>query len=115
MMHEWKSQEKLIDELDRHDPDMDPLVYRIFQYEKSEWDNMPQVIARFSFYLQRYVRGISQFCYGKSKEETTAHLRQETWAHFPIINGRIDDEIRDRQNVDRDVQNQIEDLQKQID
>jgi hypothetical protein len=54
---------------------MDPLLYRIFQYEKSEWDNLPQVIPRFSFYLQRYVRGISQFCYGKSKEETTAHLR----------------------------------------
>ena len=41
MMHEWKSQEKLIDDLDRHDPDMDPLQYKIFLYEKSEWDNLP--------------------------------------------------------------------------
>ncbi len=115
MMHEWKSQEKLIDELDRPDPDMDPLIYRIFQYEKNEWDNLPQVIPRFGFYLQRYVRGISAFCLGKSKEETTAHLRQETWAQFPIINGRIDDEIKTRETVDQQVQSQIEDLQKQID
>jgi hypothetical protein len=51
MMHEWKSQEKLIDDLDRHDPDMDPLQYKIFLYEKSEWDNLPQVIPRFNFHL----------------------------------------------------------------
>jgi hypothetical protein len=41
MMHEWKSQEKLIDELDRPEADLNPLRYKIFLYEKSEWDNLP--------------------------------------------------------------------------
>jgi hypothetical protein len=114
MMHEWKSQEKLIDDLDRHDPDMDPLQYKIFLYDKSEWDNLPQVIPRFNFHLQRYLRGISAFCHMKSLEETTAHLREDTFKNFPIIHGRIDDEIRDRKEVDDHVQDQIADLQAQI-
>ncbi len=94
MMHEWKSQEKLIDELDRPDPEMDPLRYKIFLYDKSEWDNVPSVIPRFSFHLQKYLRGISKFCYEKSLEETTAHLREDVFSHFPVINGRIDQEIK---------------------
>ena len=103
-MHEWKSQEKLIDDLDRADPEMDPLQYKIFLYDKSEWDNLPQVIPRFSFHLQRYTRGISAFCLMKSKEETTAHLREDTFSNFPIIHGRIDEEIRIREQVDSKVQ-----------
>jgi hypothetical protein len=41
MMHEWKSQEKLIDEIDRTDHELDPLLYKLFLYEKNEWDNVP--------------------------------------------------------------------------
>lgn len=89
-MHEWKSQEKLIDEFDRSAPTLDPLHYKIFLYDKSEWDNVPQVIPRFHFHLQRYMRGISQFCLEKSQEETTAHLRGDVFGHFHSINGRID-------------------------
>ncbi len=51
MMHEWKSQERLIDELDRADNELDTLIYKIFLYDKSEWDNVPSVIPRFHFYL----------------------------------------------------------------
>jgi hypothetical protein len=51
VMHEWKSQERLIDELDRTDPDLDPLNYKIYLYEKNEWDNVPSVIPAFSFHI----------------------------------------------------------------
>jgi len=40
----------------------------------------------------------------KSKEETTAHLREDTFSKFPIINGRIDEEISKREEVDGKVQ-----------
>ena len=51
----------------------------------------------------------------KSLEETTAHLREDTFKNFPIIHGRIDEEIKERKEVDERVQNQIGDLQRQID
>jgi len=94
---------------------MDPLQYKIFLYDKSEWDNLPQVIPRFQFHIQRYLRGISAFCHAKSLEETTAHLREDTFKNFPIIHARIDDEIKERKDMDDTVQGQIGDLQKQID
>lgn len=49
-MHEWKSLERLIDEWETH-PVVDPLAYKLFTYDKNEWDNVPSVIPRFSFYL----------------------------------------------------------------
>lgn len=97
-MHEWKSQEKLIDDLDRPDPDMDPLQYKIFLYEKNEWDNLPQLVPRFAFHFQRYIRGISAFCYQKSLEETTAHLRADVFGHLPLIEARIEKEVKDRED-----------------
>ena len=115
MMHEWKSQERLILDLDKADPELDPLHYKIFLYEKNEWDNVPQVIPRFHFHLQRYIRSISQVCYEKSLEETTEHLREETFKHFPIIHSRIDKEIEERNQVDAKVQEQIEELHLRID
>jgi len=36
-------------------------------------------------------------------------------AHFPIIHGRIDEEIRNREAHEVKVENQIQDLQRQID
>jgi hypothetical protein len=46
----------------------------------------------------------------KSLEETTAHLREDTFSNFPIIHGRIDEETRERKEVDGTVQGQIADL-----
>jgi hypothetical protein len=48
----------------------------------------------------------------KSLEETTAHLREDTFRNFPIIHGRIDDETKERKDVDDKVQGQIADLQR---
>ena len=96
--------------MDRTDPDLDPLNYKIYLYEKNEWDNVPSVIPAFSFHFQRYVRGLSQFCYGKSLEETTAHLREEVFNEFPRVHHRIDEEFRAREENQRMVQEQIKDL-----
>ena len=115
MMHEWKSQERLILDLDKGDPDMDPLQYKIFLYEKNEWDNVPQVIPRFQFHLQRYMRGMSQVLFERSQDETTEHLRADTFQHFPILHGRIDKEVEERTQVDAKVQEQIEELHLRID
>jgi hypothetical protein len=61
------------------------------------------------------MRGISAFCHMKSLEETTAHLREDTFKQFPLIHSRIDEEIRDRKDIDDRVQGQKDNLQRQID
>ena len=40
MMHEWKSQEKLVEECEQN-LIKNPLIYELFNYEKAEWDNVP--------------------------------------------------------------------------
>ena len=86
----------------------------MFTYEKNEWDNGPSVIPRFEFQLQRYIRGISSFCNEKSLEETTAHLREDVFNHFPIINDRFEKEKASRIAGEVKVESQINNLQRQI-
>ena len=51
MMHKWESVEKMLSEWENQDVG-DPFVYQDFKYNLDEFDNLPPVIPRFSFYLQ---------------------------------------------------------------
>ena len=48
-MHEWKSQERLIESWETQ-VITNPLLYKMFAYDTNEWDNVPSVIPRFTFY-----------------------------------------------------------------
>lgn len=61
------------------------------------------------------MRGVSQVLFERSQDETTAHLRADTFQHFPILHGRIDKEVAERTQVDAKVQEQIEELHLRID
>jgi len=50
MMHQWESLKKLIEEFEKQEV-KDPFVYEPFKYEADEWDNVPAVIPRFTFYI----------------------------------------------------------------
>ncbi len=84
MMHEWQSQEKLLEEVKQPEI-MEVLHYSDFRYEVNEWDNVPPVLPRFHFYNQAYMRGIVEFCYSKSKEESTKSLREYITAEFADV------------------------------
>ena len=49
--------------------------YQKFGYRKYEWDNVPQILPRFSFHLETYVKGLSEMCGEIHSRETTMDLR----------------------------------------
>lgn len=65
MMHEWRSQEKLITDWENQVIES-PLDYNMFIFDKNEWDNVPSVIPRFAFYMQKYIQGLTEFCKAKN-------------------------------------------------
>jgi hypothetical protein len=56
-MHKLESIEKLVHQFE-DTPARDPFVYEDFKYLTKEFDNIPEVIPRFNFYLQSYLRPI---------------------------------------------------------
>ncbi len=40
----------------------DCLQYQKFKYESSEWDNVANVVPRYSIYLEKYLEKISEKC-----------------------------------------------------
>lgn len=54
-MHKLDSIERLIHQYEDTKIE-DPFVYKDFQYILKEFDNIPEVIPRFNFYLQNYMR-----------------------------------------------------------
>lgn len=88
-MHEWESQEQILSALELQDVE-NFLVYKDFQYQRHEWDNIPVIVPRFIIYLSKYVKGISSFCRHQSEQETTAALRQDFEARFSELRHLID-------------------------
>lgn len=60
-MHEWESQEKILSALELQDVEHF-MLYKDFQYQRHEWDNIPVIVPRFIIYLSKYVKGISGYC-----------------------------------------------------
>ena len=69
-------------------------MYSSFKYEKPEWDNVAQVVPRFSFHLESNVRELSHTCAELVSRETTKHLRED-------IEARLQ-EVRDKAKEHRD-------------
>ena len=51
MMHQWESLKNMIVDWEKQKVN-DPFVYEMFKYNPEEWDNVPGVIPRFTFYMQ---------------------------------------------------------------
>ena len=51
------------------------LQYQKFKYDSSEWDNVANVVPRYSIYLEKYLEKISEKCQEFNKRETVLHLR----------------------------------------
>ena len=90
------------------------LEYAPFRYEMSEWDNVPSVIARFQFYLQKYTQGLSAFCNEKNQEEKVASLRADLEKRIEENNNHISEEKEARDQEENRLEKRIEELQAQI-
>jgi len=82
-MHEWESQEKILSALELQDVE-NFLVYKDFQYERHEWDNIPIIVPRFIIYLSKYMKGISGFCKTQSELEPTADIRYDLDIRYKV-------------------------------
>ena len=60
MMHKWESVEKMVSEWESQEIG-DPFAYDNFKYNLDEFDNLPPVIPRFSFYLQLNLKPLIAF------------------------------------------------------
>jgi len=71
MMHQWESLKKLISEWEAQEVN-DPFVYEAFKYSPEEWDNVPAVIPRFQFYMQKCLEYSVKFNNDVNNWQTTA-------------------------------------------
>lgn len=54
-MHTWESVEGMVHQWEEQDIG-DPFIYENFKYDLTEFDNLPPVIPRFTFYLQNNLK-----------------------------------------------------------
>ena len=83
-MHEWESQEKILSALELQDVE-NFLLYKDFQYERHEWDNIPIIVPRFIIYMSKYVKGLSSFAKKQSEMETTKELRRDLDRRYEVL------------------------------
>jgi len=76
MMHKWESVPRLISEMEKQDIG-DPFVYNDFSYRLDEFDNVPPVIPRFTFYLQLNLKPIIAYAKTLKDGQSVPELRTE--------------------------------------
>ena len=79
MMHQWESFSKLIKDFEAQEV-ADRFVYKSFEYKAEEWDNVPPVIPRFTFYMQNCMEKSIEFNKEVYERQTTASLSDEIYA-----------------------------------
>ena len=57
-MHNSDSQEELVDEFLKYTV-KDPLIYKEFEYDKAEWDNIPTIIPRFVTFMSKHMEALT--------------------------------------------------------
>jgi hypothetical protein len=60
------------------------MLYKDFQYERHEWDNIPIIVPRFIIYLSKYVKGLSSFARKQSEMESTEDLREDLDRRYKV-------------------------------
>jgi hypothetical protein len=67
------------------------MLYKDFQYERHEWDNIPIIVPRYIIYLSKYVKGISGYCKYQSELEPTATIRHDLDHRYSELLSLIDE------------------------
>ena len=93
----------------------DPFIYATFEYNLDEWDNVPPVIPRFSFYIQNCLSRCIEFSKEVHERQTTAQLRDEMYDQLEQKQMAIDDEAKSRVEEEFRAKAEEKNLQKQID
>lgn len=73
-MHNSDSQEELVDEFMKYEVP-DPLIYREFDYDKSEWDNIPSIIPRFVTFISKHMESLTNKCHERFTQISTQDLQ----------------------------------------
>ena len=60
------------------------MMYKDFQYERHEWDNIPIIVPRFIIYMSKYVKGLSSFAKRQNEMETTEELRRDLDRRYEV-------------------------------
>lgn len=118
MMHQWESLQKLVKTWEEQEVD-DPFVYKTFQYELEEWDNVPPVIPRFVFYIQNCIMLNIKFSKEVHERQTTLSLKNEINGyledHLQLIKSEESSRIKDISDASArkdDIQSQVDGLKK---
>lgn len=68
-----ESQEDTIEEFLNYQV-ADPLSYSEFSYDKSEWDNIPTIIPRFTLFLSKHLQALTGKCHERFTQISTPEL-----------------------------------------
>ena len=119
MMHKWESVEGMVHEWEEQEIG-DPFVYQDFQYELSEFDNLPPVIPRFQFYIQQYLKPIIRYMKSlhdgisvDSLREETHNLIKEKGETIQTTENRLQNFIDKLNSRCNNLQSQIDDMNNQ--
>lgn len=67
----------------------DPLTYQEFQYDKTEWDNIPTILPRFILFLSKHLEALTNKCQERFSQISTPDLQQQMTQKIETLEAKI--------------------------
>lgn len=67
----------------------DPLSYQEFQYDKTEWDNIPTILPRFILFLSKHLEALTNKCQERFSQISTPDLQQQMTQKIETLEAKI--------------------------
>lgn len=88
-MHNSDSQEELVDEFMKYEVP-DPLIYKEFDYDKTEWDNIPSIIPRFVTFISKHMESLTNKWHERFTQISTPDLQALMESKLNTLESKVD-------------------------
>jgi hypothetical protein len=84
-----ESHEDYMEELRKYEVE-DALMYKEFEYDRNEWDNIPTIVPRFVLFMSKHLDAIVGKCNGRFNQISTPDLQLLMEQKIKTLENKID-------------------------
>jgi hypothetical protein len=108
------SQDEQIEDILKYEV-ANPLIYKEFDYDQTEWDNIPTILPRFITFMSKHLEALTNKCHERFTQISTPDLQAEVDKKLFELETKLDNSNKLHQEERGKLSNIIKSLESRID
>jgi len=91
------------------------LLYKEFDYDQSEWDNIPTILPRFITFMSKHIEALTEKCNERFTQISTPALQSDFESKLTEISDKLDDSNKSNKEEQQKLSDRMSKLEADID